>query len=68
MSFYIFKCFCNVSICNLGIKLGFRSGKSPLCTLFRGDFPGPKFGLYRSISVFGLSHLLKQVRSTCICN
>ena len=49
--------FCNVSICNLGIKLGFRLGKSPLCTLFRGNFPGTKFGLYRLISVFGLSHL-----------
>ena len=49
--------FFNVSICNLGIKLGFRLGKLPLCTLFRGNFPGTKFGLYRSISVFGLSHL-----------
>ena len=37
-----------------GIKLGFRLGKSSLCTLLRGNFPGAKFGLYRSISV---SHL-----------
>ena len=57
MFFYIFKCFCNVSICNLGIKLGCRLGKSPLCTLLRGNFPGAKFSLYGSISVFGLSHL-----------
>ena len=57
MFFYIFKCFCNVSICNLGIKLGFRLGKSPLCTLLRGNIPGVKFSLYGSISVFGLSHL-----------
>ena len=57
MSFYIFKCFCNVSIGNWGIQLDFRSGKSPLCTLFRGNCPGAKFGMYRSISVFGLSHL-----------
>ena len=42
MFFYIFKCVCNVSICNLDIKLGFRLGKSPLCTLFRGNFPGGK--------------------------
>ena len=56
MSFYILKCFCNVSICNLGIKLGFRSGKSSLGTLFRGNFPGAKFGLYSSNSVFGSSH------------
>ena len=34
--------FCNVSICNLGIKLGFRLGKSPLCTLLRGNFPRAK--------------------------
>ena len=57
MFFYIFKCFCNVSICNLGIKLGCRLGKSSLCTLLRGNFPGAKFSLYGSISVFGLSHL-----------
>ena len=54
---YIFKCFCNISICNLGIKLRFRSGRSSLCTLFRGNFAGEKLGLYRSVSVFGLSHL-----------
>ena len=48
--------FCNVSICNLGIKLGFRSGKSSLCTLFRGNFPGAKFSLHSSNSVFGSSH------------
>ena len=37
-----------------GIKLGFRLGESPLCTLLRGNFPGAKFSLYGSISV---SHL-----------
>ena len=61
MFFYIFKClvmFCNVAISKLGIKLGFRLGKSPLCTLLRGNFPRAKFNLYRSISV---SHLVKQV-------
>ena len=57
MFFYIFKCFvmfCNVAVSKLGIKLGFRLGKSPLCTLLRGNFPGTKFSLYGSISV---SHL-----------
>ena len=60
MFFYIFKCFvmcCNVAISKLGIKLGFRLGKSPLCTLLRGSFPGAKFNSYRSISV---SHLWKR--------
>ena len=57
MFFYICKYFSNVSICNFGIKLGFRLGKSPLCTLLRGNFPRAKFDLYRSISVFGVSHL-----------
>ena len=57
MFFYIFKCFvmcCNVAVSKLGIKLGFRTGKSSLCTLSRGNFPRAKFGLYRSISI---SHL-----------
>ena len=56
-SFYIFKCFvmfCNVVISKLGIKLGFRLGKSPLCTLLRGNFPGAKFSLYGSISAIHL--------------
>ena len=53
----VFVMFCNVAISNFGIKLGFRLGKSPLCTLLRGNFPGAKFSLYGSISVFGISHL-----------
>ena len=60
MSFYIFKCFSNVFICNLGIKLGFRSGNSSLCTLFRGNFPGEKLSLHSSNSVFGSSHLCNR--------
>ena len=49
--------FCNVAISKLGIKLGFRTGRSSLCTLSRGNFPRAKFNLYGSISVFGISHL-----------
>ena len=49
--------FCNVAVSKFGIKLGFRLGKSPLCTLLRGNFPRAKFSLYGLISVFGLSHL-----------
>ena len=40
-----------------GIKLGFRSGKSSLCALFRGIFPGAELGLHSSNSVFGSSNL-----------
>ena len=40
MYFYVFKCFCNVSIYNLGIKLGLGSGKSSLCTLLGVTFQG----------------------------
>ena len=46
--------FCNIAVSKLGIKLGFRLGKSPLCTLLRGNFRRAKFNSYRSISV---SHL-----------
>ena len=63
--------FCNVSICNLGINLGFRLGKSPLCTLLRGNFPGAKFSLYRSISVSHLWNKCDQhisvIRTCFVC-
>ena len=57
MFFYIFKCFCNVSICNLGIKLGFRLGRSPSCTLFRVFFQGQNLVCIGQLVYLGLSHL-----------
>ena len=55
MSYIYLNGFLLFFICNLGIKLHFRSGKSSPCTLFRGNFPGAK--LVYIVQIVYLVHL-----------
>ena len=38
--------------------MGFRSGKSSLCTLFKGNFPGAKLSTHSVINSIGVINII----------